>query len=99
MATINGIGNTNAPAGIAAKGKIRADSAPGNPVTGTKSAGDRLELSDIVNQVKEAPEFDTGKVEQIKASIKNGNYPVDAKAIAKGFAELEQLLSDRSSGT
>ena len=99
MATVNGIGNTSAPADIGTKGKIRVDSAPGKPVTGTKNAGDRLELSDIVNQVKEASEYDSGKVEQIKASIKSGNYPLDAKAIAKGFSELEQLLSDRSSGT
>lgn len=98
MATINGIGNTGAPAGITPKGKTRTDSAPGKSAAGIENTGDRLELSDVVNQVKEAPGFDSGKVEQIKASIRNGNYPLDAKAIAQGFTELEQLLGNQGSG-
>lgn len=98
MASINGIGNTGAPAGITSKSRVRADSASDKPASGIESSGDRLELSDVVNQVKEAPGFDSGKVEQIKASIRDGTYPLDAKAIAQGFAELEQLLGNRGAG-
>jgi flagellar biosynthesis anti-sigma factor FlgM len=97
MAAINGIGNTGAPAGITPKGKIRTDSAPDKQAAGIENTGDRLELSDVVSQVKEAPGFDSGKVEQIKASIRSRNYPLDAKAIAQGFTELEQLLGNRGS--
>ncbi len=98
MAAINGIDNTGVPASITSKGRVRADSASDKPASGIESSGDRLELSDVVNQVKEAPGFDSGKVEEIKASIRNGNYPLDTKAIAQGFAELEQLIGNRGSG-
>jgi negative regulator of flagellin synthesis FlgM len=99
MTAINGIGNTGAPAGITPKGKVRADSAPDSKLAaGGDTSGDRLDLSDVTSQVKEAAGFDSGKVEQIKASIRNGNYPLDAKAIAQGFTELEQLLGNRGSG-
>ena len=36
--------------------------------------------------------FDSEKVERIKQALSDGNYPIDARKIAEGFAEIEQLL-------
>jgi len=39
-----------------------------------------------------AVNFDSKKVDQIKQSIEQGNYPLDNKKIAESFIPLERLL-------
>ena len=39
-----------------------------------------------------AVNFDNKKVDQIKQSIEQGNYPLDNKKIAESFIPLEKLL-------
>ena len=57
-----------------------------------KSPDSTVELSaDLKNEIA-AVSFDTKKVDQIKQSIENGNYPLDDKKIAESFIPLEKLL-------
>jgi len=57
-----------------------------------KSADSTVELSaDLKNEIA-AVSFDSKKVDQIKQSIENGNYPLDDKKIAESFIPLEKLL-------
>jgi negative regulator of flagellin synthesis FlgM len=57
-----------------------------------RSADSTVELSaDLKNEIA-AVSFDSKKVDQIKQSIENGNYPLDDKKIAESFIPLEKLL-------
>ena len=57
-----------------------------------RSADSTVELSaDLKNEIA-AVSFDSKKVDQIKQSIENGNYPLDDKKIAENFIPLEKLL-------
>jgi flagellar biosynthesis anti-sigma factor FlgM len=98
MVAINGVGSAISPTANTLKGKDQASPTSGKPEERFKIGDDRFELSSVVNQVKEAPTFDFGRVEQIKTSIINGNYHLDTNAIAQGFAELEKLIGNRGSG-
>ena len=98
MVAINGVGSAISPTAITLKGKDQASPTSEKPEERFKIGDDRFELSSVVNQVKEAPSFDFGRVEQIKTSIRNGNYHLDTNAIAQGFAELEKLIGNRGSG-
>ena len=53
-------------------------------------------MTDVTAQVNASAGFDAAKVESIKSAIASGNYPVDARSIAKSFAELENLVSTGS---
>jgi negative regulator of flagellin synthesis FlgM len=57
-----------------------------------RSADSTVELSaDLKNEIA-AVSFDSKKVDQIKQSLENGNYPLDDKKIAESFIPLEKLL-------
>ena len=50
-------------------------------------------LSGLSEAAERAPEIDSAKVEAIKTAIREGRYPVDAKAIAQHFMEFETAIS------
>lgn len=57
-----------------------------------RPADSTVELSaDLKNEIA-AVSFDSKKVDQIKQSLENGNYPLDDKKIAESFIPLEKLL-------
>ena len=60
--------------------------------TDTESNTDRVELSPEAKTELDKAGFDSEKVERIKQALSDGNYPIDARKIAEGFAEIEQLL-------
>ena len=51
-----------------------------------------VELSPELRDEISAVNFDSKKVDQIKQSIEQGNYPLDDKKIAESFIPLEKLL-------
>jgi negative regulator of flagellin synthesis FlgM len=57
-----------------------------------KSPDSSVELSANLKSEIAAVSFDSKKVDQIKQSIENGNYPLDDKKIAESFIPLEKLL-------
>lgn len=50
-------------------------------------------LQEIESRIAELPIVDKAKVEGIKQAIANGDYQIDADAIAKKLVEVEKLLS------
>lgn len=54
---------------------------------------DEVVLSDIRERVAAASDFDADKVREIKEAIRDGRYPIDARAIAQNFMALESTLS------
>ena len=56
-------------------------------------ASDELVLSKTAESALANAEFDAAKVAQIKASIEEGNYPIDARKVAESFASLEKMIS------
>ena len=58
-----------------------------------KSQDSSVELSaKLMNDIA-AVNFDSKKVDQIKQSIEQGNYPLDNRKMAESFIPLEKLLS------
>jgi len=53
---------------------------------------DTVELSASTLTELDRAGFDEAKVTQIRQELENGNYPLDPKRIAEGFAEMEKLL-------
>ena len=49
-------------------------------------------FSEIKARLKQAPDFDRSKVESIKESIANGQYPLNPRRIAESFVSLEQMI-------
>ncbi|MDC1319558.1 flagellar biosynthesis anti-sigma factor FlgM [Litorivicinus sp.] len=60
--------------------------------TETESNTDRIELSAEAKTELDKAGFDSEKVERIKQALSDGNYPIDARKIAEGFADIEKLL-------
>ena len=73
--------------------KIEKNSAPEQASSSSvKSPDSSVELSADLKSEIAAVSFDSKKVDQIKQSIENGNYPLDDKKIAESFIPLEKLL-------
>ena len=53
---------------------------------------DELILSKVAESSLANAEFDANKVAQIKAAIREGNYPVDATKVAESFVALERMI-------
>lgn len=53
---------------------------------------DEFELSEVARQAGQEPQFDRAKVDAIKQSLKEGNYPLDARRIAENFVALEKMI-------
>ena len=58
-----------------------------------KSQDSSVELSTKLKNDIAAVNFDSKKVDQIKQSIEQGNYPLDNRKMAESFIPLEKLLS------
>ena len=58
-----------------------------------KSQDSSVELSAKLKNDIAAVNFDSKKVDQIKQSIEEGNYPLDNRKMAESFIPLEKLLS------
>ncbi|RZS57267.1 flagellar biosynthesis anti-sigma factor FlgM [Sphaerotilus mobilis] len=97
------IGNTSAPAGINPTGAATTSSRPageGGAVQGTASANKAdgsatVELSSTARALMEAADgsFDAHKVEQVRQSISDGTYKINADAIAdKLIANAREVL-------
>ncbi len=54
------------------------------------STSERLQA--VSAAIEQAPDVDMERVEAIRQSIAEGNYPIDADRIASKFIELEGLL-------
>ena len=63
-----------------------------NISTGAVSGDSSVELSAKLKEEIAAVGFDNAKVNQIKNSIEQGDYPLDDKKIADSFIPLENLL-------
>ena len=49
-------------------------------------------FNEIKARLKQAPDFDRAKVDSIKESIANGQYPLNPRRIAESFVSLEQKI-------
>ena len=57
-----------------------------------RQMSDEVQLSDETVVELSRAGFDDAKIAQIKQALADGNYPLDPKRIAEGFAEIEKLL-------
>ena len=57
-----------------------------------KGEDSSVELSSKLKSEIAAVSFDSKKVDQIKQSIEEGNYPLDNRKMADSFIPLEKLL-------
>ena len=59
-----------------------------------RSNDDVLSLSATAQSAMKEPGFDSTKVDAIKAAIRDGNYPLNAKRIAENFVAIEQMIRE-----
>ena len=59
-----------------------------------RSNDDVLSLSATAQSAMKEPGFDSAKVDAIKAAIRDGNYPLNAKRIAENFVAIEQMIRE-----
>jgi len=62
------------------------------PVASAQRADETLNMSKAIDRVKQEPDFDRAKVDAIRESIKNGQYPLNVQRIAESFVAIEQLI-------
>ena len=79
---------------LSAAGTEAAAAAAAAPTAPGAHADDVLNLSNVNERLKAAPEFDRAKVEAIKTALQNGQYPLNPRRIAESFVALEQLIRD-----
>lgn len=56
------------------------------------NVSDSVSLSNVNQRIKDQPAFDRSKIDAIKDSIKNGNYPLNPRRIAENFVAIEQMI-------
>ena len=56
---------------------------------------DEVLLSEITEKSLAKAEFDEAKVNEIKAAIQEGKYPIDSKKIAESFLALEKMIGGK----
>ncbi|MEI7762572.1 MAG: flagellar biosynthesis anti-sigma factor FlgM [Comamonadaceae bacterium] len=81
-------------AGSLALSAAGTEAAAAAPTAPGAHADDVLNLSNVTERLKAAPEFDRAKVEAIKTALQNGQYPLNPRRIAESFVALEQLIRD-----
>ena len=59
-----------------------------------RSNDDLLSLSATAQSAMKEPGFDSAKVDAIKAAIRDGNYPLNAKRISENFVAIEQMIRE-----
>jgi len=91
-------GESQRAASIAAKQAINLNNKQGtdspqvNAPAMVKGEDSSVELSSKLKSEIAAVSFDINKVNQIKQSIEEGNYPLDNRKMAESFIPLEKLL-------
>ena len=73
-------------------GKQQSSKTTESDIQTTKAADSSVELSTKLKDEIASVGFDSKKVDDIKQSIEQGNYPLDDKKIADSFIPLEKLL-------
>ena len=82
--------------------KVSGDSvAPQGAATGSASTSDTVELTSsakllerLEKSLESLPAVDSGRVEEIKTAIENGNYEIDADAIADALIRFERSFGE-----
>jgi len=77
---------------VNADNKQKSDSSEVAAPSRVKVDDSSVVLSSKLENDLAAVNFDSKKVDQIKQSIEQGNYPLDNKKIAENFIPLEKLL-------
>jgi negative regulator of flagellin synthesis FlgM len=67
-------------------GETKAAAAPAS------QNADSVNLSNVTQRAKDAPDFDRVKVEAIKAALREGTYPINPRRIAENFVALEKMI-------
>ncbi len=83
---------TGKAAGPLASTVAGSENAPAASPVGQKS--DVLTLSNVSQRVKDEPDFDRAKVDAIKKSIQQGQYPLNPRRIAESFMAIEQMIRE-----
>ena len=73
-------------------GKQQPSKTTESDIPATKAADSSVELSTKLKDEIASVGFDSKKVDHIKQSIEQGNYPLDDRKIADSFIPLEKLL-------
>ena len=55
---------------------------------------DTVNLSNVTQRAKDAPDFDRVKVEAIKTALREGSYPINPRRIAENFVALEKMIAN-----
>ena len=94
------IGNKVDEAGTSNK-VSRDQAAPDKAPRDAASAGDTVNLTNdakllarLDETLASLPAVDSGRVAEIKAAIENGDYQIDAEAIADAMIRLERSLGE-----
>ena len=82
--------------------KVSADTAASDKApTAAPSAGDTVNLTNsakllerLDKSLASLPAVDAGRVAEIKTAIENGDYHIDADAIAEAMIRLDRSLGD-----
>ena len=77
---------------ISSEKQRSSKSAESDLTVATKTSDSSVELSTILKDEIASVGFDSKKVDHIKQSIEQGNYPLDDRKIADSFIPLEKLL-------
>lgn len=78
-----------------ADGAARGAETPGETVQLTSGARDAAE---VARGLAAEPAFDAAKVERIRQSIEQGNYPVDSERLADAILKLDGELPGGDDG-
>lgn len=81
--------------------KVSADTAATEKAPKAAAAGDTVNLTNsakllerLDKSLTSLPAVDAGRVAEIKSAIENGNYEIDAGAIAEAMIRLDRSLGD-----
>jgi len=64
------------------------------PMAAAHRTSEAFNLTKLIERVKQEPDFDRAKVEAIRESIRNGQYPLDVYRMAESFVAIEQLIGN-----
>ena len=78
---------------VASKGHNAGKAQPATAEPNKEAMPDvNVELSEDIKAAESEAMMRQAKVQEMRAAIEEGRFPLDAKKIAENFAELEKLL-------
>lgn len=97
---INGLGGVQTPSKTSEQGARKgADSTTDNLASGSQKATDGVELSteartlqSLTDQVKELPDANLERAEQIRLALESGEYSIDDLVVADKLLQSEALF-------